>query len=45
MPASAMVWQVLCYNLIGLLMLVLLWAPGPTEVARVWLVWIVAACV
>ena len=39
------VWQVLSYNLIGLLMLVLLWAPGPSEVARVWLVWAVAACV
>lgn len=39
------VWQVLSYNLIGLLMLVLLWAPGPYEAPRVWLVWAVAACV
>ena len=40
-----LVWQVASYNLIGLVMLVLLWVPGAQELARVWLVWTVAACV
>ena len=40
-----LVWQVLSYNLIGLLVLILLWAPGPYETPRVWLAAIVAACI
>lgn len=39
------VWQVLSYNLIGLFALILLWAPGAHEIARVWLVFILAACI
>jgi hypothetical protein len=39
------VWQVLSYNLIGLLVLILLWAPGPYELPRVWLAAIIAACI
>jgi hypothetical protein len=40
-----LVWQVLSYNLIGLLVLILLWAPGPYELQRVWLAAILAACI
>lgn len=39
------VWQVLSYNLIGLVVLILLWAPGPYEMPRVWLAAILAACI
>jgi hypothetical protein len=40
-----LVWQVLSYNLIGLLVLILIWAPGPYEMPRVILAAILAACI